>query len=388
MHLHSRLLFVGYAVITAVVFLAILIFLYFSFLYFPIPPYNRIQSYIVEPGSASFSPTSILKIQRVAKSDITTLQEKPVNKYSLFGKEFSDADGQSYSVLPDGSLKKSGPQYSNDPFASPSGRVTLRFKRVSTSEPGAEPLPGTHKANVEVLDNTGEILQEFDSFRYGSFIDLTPITFSPDEKSVYFQAWSYRGGDFIDAMSIIKQSIADKSFEVVVQNPYPQKENLDLKEKNFVIRRYLGINPDKQSLYFEELSIVGDFYAPSAVFSYNYVEQKQTLRVEFDEIKQYQVYYSADFSSYVLQDAEGILVGSLTTNTLTKAKVNLANLCNIWDVHSSGRYLAVVCYSDGISRVWIYNVKTGKKKLLSTRPDNNAEMQVGNTYHLFTGFVI
>lgn len=384
MKLFVRILIVsGFTVVVATGIL----FFTKSFLKEMDPVYNRIAATVRQITENAAAPNVEIIVQRVDGNTVTQRAHLASQCYAISGKDFSDCNEQMYSVQRDGSIKKTGVQYSNEPFVSSSGAYTLQFTRVSTLKPNEESYPGVWKTNVSVVDRESKIVQTFDSKQYGDqFIDITPLVFSEDDKYVFLQAWAMRGGDFIDQMVIIKQAVQDKSFEVIVHNPNPAEAISEPMIKNYTLSLFLGVSVDKKSMFVEEMKTGDSYYHPQLLYEYDFVTGKRKRELLLNTQGGFTLLFSPNQLYFTQQVDNRVTITKVSNGVVISVKLLIPDRCNLNDVSNDGKRIAVTCDQNDKSEAWIYEVGSEKRKLLTSWPTSASGYKLGETYNIFAGF--
>lgn len=351
------------------------------------PVYNRIAATVRQITENAEAPNVELTVQRVEGKRVTQRAYLAAQCYAISGKDFSDCNGQMYAVQRDGSIQKSGLQYSNDPFVSPTGSYTIQFSSVSTLKPKEEPYPGSWETKITVVNRDGESLQTFESKRYGDqFIDIIPLAFSQDEKYVFLQVWAMRGGDFIDQMVIVKQAVLDKAFEVIVRNPNPPEAISNPTVKNYTLSLILGTSIDKRSMFVEEMKTGDSYYHPQLLYEYDFTTGKRTRELPLNTKGGFTLLFSPNQQYFTQQEDNKVTITKVSVGKITSVKQSIPDGCNLNDVSNDGKKIAVTCDQNDQSEAWIYDVGSAKRKLLTSWPTSASGYKLGETYNIFAGF--
>ena len=353
------------------------------------PPYNRIDFMVGQGNSDTGSPINELTVKRVDGNTITQRAHLAAGCYAISGKDFSECDGQMYAVQRDGSIVKSGTQYSNDPFVSPTGSYTLKFAYESTLKPKEEPYPGSWKTNLTIVNHEGKTLQSFDTKRYGvQFLDVIPLAFSQDEQYIFLQVWAFRGGDFIDQMFIIKQAVQDKSFEVLVRNPNPPEAISDSTVKNFTLSLFLGLSMDKQGMFIEEMKPIDGDYHPQLFYVYDFRTGKRTREIALNVKGGFTLLFSPNQQYFTQQVENRVAITKISSGAVTSVKPLIPDGCNLNDLSNDGNKIAITCDQKDQTEAWVYAVRSEKRKLISSWPTSASGYKFGETYNIFAGFAL
>ncbi len=372
---------------TIVVLLTIGVLTFFLLPRFLTPPYNRIAATVKKLTANTEAPNVEITVQRVDGNTVTQRAHLEAQCYAISGKDFSNCNGPMYAVQRDGSITKTGALYSNEPFVSPTGSYTIQFSTVSTLKSKEEPYPGAWKSSLTVINREGKTVQTFDSKRYGDqFIDVTPLTFSQDEKYLFLQAWAMRGGDFIDQMVIVKQTVQDKAFEVIVRNPNPPEAISDPTVKNYILSLFLGVSVDKKSMFVEEMKTGDSYYHPQLLYEYDFATGKRKRELPLNTQGGFSLNFSPNQQYFTQQVDNRVMITKVNDGKVIAVKASIPDRCNLNDVSNDGKRIAVTCDQNDKSEAWMYDVRSEKRKLLTSWPTSASGYKLGETYNIFAGF--
>ena len=353
------------------------------------PVYNQISATVKQLTENPEAPNVELAVQHIDGNSVTQRAHLATQCYAISGKDFSECNGQMYSVQRDGSVEKFGAQYSNDPFVSPTGTYTITFASVSTLQPKEEPYPGSWNTKLTIVNRDGKSLQTFDSKRYGDqFIDVTPLAYSQDEKYVFFQVWAMRGGDFIDQMVIVKQALQDKSFEVLVRNPNPPDAISDPTVKNYTLSLFLGTSIDRKSMFVEEMKPSDGNYHPQLFYVYDFTTGKRTQEIALNAQGGFTLLLSPNQQYFTQQVDNSVTITKISNRAVTSAKPAIPDGCNLNDVSNDGKKIAVTCDQKDKVEAWVYDVGNQKRELITSWPMSASGYKLGATYSIFAGFAL
>ncbi len=354
---------------------------------FVTPPYNSIMATVRQVMTNPETPKVELAVQRVAGGTVTQRAHLAAGCYAISGKDFSECSGQMYAVQRDGSVVKSGAQFSNDPLVSPTGSYTFKFAKESTLKPKEEAYPGSWKTKLAFINREGKTLQSFDSKRYGQqFIDVTPLAYSQDEQHVFLQVWAMQGGDFIDQMLIVKQAVQDKSFEVIVRNPNPPEAISDPTVKNYTLSLFLGLSTDKRSMFVEEMKPSDGNYHPQLLYEYDFTTGKRMLELSLNTQGGFSLLFSPNQEYFAQQVDSRISITKVSNGTITVVKQSIPDGCNLNDLSNDGKIIAVTCDQNDQIVSWLYDTRGERRKLLTSWPMSGSGYKLGKTYYIFAGF--